>query len=76
MIDVDLNFVRGEIDDLLAVESGLTDWEVGFIESVSRRVENGRLPLTDKQAATLHRIWDRVCGSVTGSPEKMKEKQQ
>jgi len=59
--DVDLRLVRGELDDLLALDEGLTDRELDFIETLDRRVEEGPLPLTDRQVATLHGLWDRRC---------------
>lgn len=37
----------------------LTEWEEGFIESISERLEEGR-PLTQRQSETLHKIWDKV----------------
>lgn len=61
-VDVSMNFVRGEIGDLLALEEGLTPWEVDFIESISQRLENGPLPLTEKQITKIHELWDRHCG--------------
>ena len=62
MSDLNINFVRGEIDDLLRLEEGLNDWEVAFIESLSQRLETGPLPLTDRQISKLDEIWDRHCG--------------
>lgn len=43
------------IKDCEARESKLSDWEREFVDSVSRRNT-----LTEKQSATLERIWDRV----------------
>lgn len=48
--------IRGEFDDLLAVESGLTDWELGFIEDISDTIEVGD-NLTAAQRDKLHEIW-------------------
>ena len=59
-IDVDRRFVEGELEDLLALESGLTDWEVEFIESLDARLRDGP-DLTARQIGKLHKIWDRRC---------------
>lgn len=58
---VSVDLVRGELDDLLEVDHGLTPWEIQFIEDLVQRLENGPLPLTDRQLAKLHQIWDRRC---------------
>lgn len=44
------------LDDCETRESRLTEWECGFIDSLSR---SDRLP-TGKQYDTLCDIWDRV----------------
>ena len=47
------------VEDLLEVESGLSDWEVDFIESISRSIEEyGRL--TDRQLSKACEIADKV----------------
>jgi len=46
------------MEDCEARESKLTDWERGFIDSMTRRRPD--LPLSQSQAETLDRIWDRV----------------
>lgn len=46
------------IADLEARESKLTDWERGFIDSISKQAETR--PLSEKQREILERIWDRV----------------
>jgi len=61
-LDVDLNVLRGEVQDLLNVESILTDWERSFVEWIGTQLESGPLPLTDMQTNHLYEIWDRVCG--------------
>lgn len=43
------------LDDLLAAEEGLTDWEVRFIESLDKQRD---FPFSDKQIATLKKICD------------------
>ena len=55
---------RDELDDLLALESGLTDWEVGFIDSIDLRRDLDR-PMSTKQIAMVRQVWDRRCGSKT-----------
>ena len=42
--------------DCEARESKLTDWEAGFIDSISKQDR----ALSPRQAETLERIWDRV----------------
>lgn len=43
-----------DLDDLLDVESGLTDWEIGFIENLD---ENWReSDLTSRQAAIFNKL--------------------
>ena len=53
--------MRGELADLLALEGGLTAWEIDFLDSINRAVEAGNR-LSPKQEAVLHKIWDRLCG--------------
>lgn len=45
------------LDDLLEAESGLTPWEIDFIESLDKQRERS---LTSKQAACLATIVERV----------------
>lgn len=47
------------ITDCEARESRLTEWEAGFIDSISKQLERGR-SLTEKQDETLNRIWDKA----------------
>ena len=51
------DYVADEIEDLLAVEHGLTPWEVDFLDDM-----DGRERFTAKQAEKVHQIWDRLCG--------------
>lgn len=47
----------GELDDLLALDEGLSDWEVSFIDSVNdMRREHGSV--TPKQVLKIRQIWD------------------
>lgn len=48
-----------QVCELLDLEQGLSDWEVGFIESIVEHLEQGSL-LTEKQKAKLEDIQDRV----------------
>lgn len=61
MTQTDLIVARGELDDLLALEEGLTDWEVEFVESMATRFANAAMTITDGQARKLHQIWERRC---------------
>lgn len=47
------------VEDCENRESKLTDWERSFIDSISRQMADGRA-LSDKQAARLDVIWERV----------------
>lgn len=40
-------------------ESKLTDWERGFIDSISKQLAEGRR-LSEKQAERMDEIWERV----------------
>ena len=47
-----------QLDALLALEDGLSEWELSFIEDLSHRRER---PLTDKQADKLRDIYEKLC---------------
>ena len=47
-----------ELDDLLEVDSGLTQWEVARVEEWTNRGRN----LTGPMVRIIHDVWDRVCG--------------
>lgn len=47
------------IEDCEKRESKLTEWEAGFIDSISNQLGKGRA-LSDKQAQQLEKIWERV----------------
>lgn len=50
----------------LDVEDGLTDWEVGFIESVGELFDEHLSPfLTDKQRTAVRQLWDKYCRGVS-----------
>ena len=57
----DKEVALGELDDLLDVECGLTDWELGLIESLHRQQCKGT-KWTSKQIKKIHEIWDRLLG--------------
>ena len=45
-----------EVERLCDIDSGLTQWEVGFVEDIARRVLDQHLPLTDAQRAKAEHI--------------------
>jgi len=56
------NYWRGELDDLLEVENGLSPWEIEFVEDMDRSRRNPNFRPTEKQVAKVAEIWDQVCG--------------
>lgn len=40
-------------------EAKLSEWERGFVQSITEQLERGA-SLSDRQAATLDKIWERV----------------
>ena len=53
----DQKMLRGMLSDLLDVETGLSDWEVGFIENLG----NWEGDFTDAQSAALEKTWNKHC---------------
>lgn len=51
-----LDLDRALVRRLLSISEGLTEWEVQFVESISRWVEHS--PLTDAQRARAEQIED------------------
>lgn len=47
------------VNDCLARDAKLTEWEQAFVRSLHERLEQGR-DLTDRQAELLDGIWERV----------------
>lgn len=47
------------VDDCLARDAKLTEWEQEFVRSLHEQLDEGR-ELTEKQAARLDLIWERV----------------
>lgn len=62
MTDDEQNFLM--LEELLAVEEGLTAWEMDFLDSLNGQAEHSkqRLFLTEKQYDCLDRIWNKVLG--------------
>ena len=48
---------REHLQDLLNLNAGLTEWELEFVESVSKWTDD----LTDKQIAMIYKIYERRC---------------
>lgn len=46
---------QADVREALAIESGLTGWEMDFIESIAERVRDGE-ELTEAQREVLRRI--------------------
>ena len=51
---------EGEVADMLAIEAGLTIWEMDFIEAMHALVRNGGSS-TARQTAKVRELWDRHC---------------
>jgi hypothetical protein len=49
--------LRQMLDDLLALDEGLTNWEMDFIDSL----HNWKGCFTEKQADRLSAIWNKLC---------------
>lgn len=47
------------VEDCEKRDSWLTDWERGFIDSISKRLEDEQ-GLSERQIETLENIWERV----------------
>ena len=56
---MDQNELRKMLKDLLNVESGLSDWEVNFIDSLSKRAVY--LNFSPKESAIIERLWGSKC---------------
>lgn len=50
---------EARLDDLLDAESGLTGWELDFVDDLDRLRDRA---LTTAQADKLAQVWDRVIG--------------
>jgi hypothetical protein len=48
---------KDHLRDLLELEDGLTDWEVNFIDDMSRWEGD----FTEKQIAMIYKIYERRC---------------
>lgn len=47
--------------DLCEIEEGLSEWEVEFVDDVSKRLERSG-SLTDGQRRKAEEIWEENCG--------------
>lgn len=47
------------IEDVMARDHKLSEWEANFIDSIDSQLRHGR-SLTEKQDQTLSDIWERV----------------
>lgn len=47
------------VEDCEKRESRLTEWEVGFVDSIRHQLDKEK-PLSAKQIETLEKIWERV----------------
>ena len=56
---MDKNEVYEQIQDCENRSEKLSDWELGFIDSISRQLAKTG-SLSQKQIETLDRIWERV----------------
>lgn len=48
-----------------AAEGQLSAWEVGFLDSIRRRLEEDK-PLTQKQTNALNSIWEQIISRRRG----------
>lgn len=56
---IDLASYRRMLDDLLDCEEGLTSWEIGFIDDVSKRDSDTWTPGVKLM---IEKIWNKVFG--------------
>lgn len=47
------------LDDIEKREGKLTEWEAGFVDSISNRIGGGK-GLSEKQDECFTKIWERV----------------
>jgi hypothetical protein len=47
---------RALVDELCAIDEGLSEWEMNFADSISKQVIDGMQVLSDKQRAVAERI--------------------
>lgn len=54
---------RTKVEAILELEDGLTEWEVGFVEDLSRRDDDldGGYDLSERQEEVLNRIYEKKC---------------
>jgi len=54
------------VEDLCEVESGLTEWEVGFVDSVAKSIDEqkdefGAASISEKQHLKILELWNVHC---------------
>lgn len=49
---------QGMVDELLDLFSGLSDWEMEFLDSIDKK--RAKSDLTPKQAQILKKLWDKM----------------
>ena len=57
-MQADPKYVRELVDELCAIEDGLTPWEVNFVESIASLVIDRGAELSEKQIAIAEKIRD------------------
>lgn len=58
MREISTQDAKSMVRELLDLESGLTDWEVNFLDDIA-----GRESFTPKQSQTIERIWEERIGN-------------
>ncbi len=54
---------RTVLQQLLKIESGLSEWEVDFLDSIAKHpITGNELTLSKKQEDKLDEIWQKHCG--------------
>lgn len=66
MIDPVFSEHLSMVEDCVARESLLSDWERGFVDGINQWLVQGR-SLSQKQAASLDSIWQRVTAQQRGT---------
>jgi len=55
--EIEQQKANAHLADLMALEEGLTVWEIEFIESVHAQ----DYPLTERQIDVIYKLYDRLC---------------
>jgi len=56
-----MTLCRQMLDGLLELEEGLTDWEMGFVESLDGQFTTRETVFSTRQVEVLTRIYDQRC---------------